>query len=83
MEYTRAQIRTALLTTLKALRRRAGISQEALALASGVDRSYVGEIERGLRSPTIETLCRLLRPLDASLESFGRQFDKNLRRARR
>lgn len=56
------------------------MSQEALALASGVDRSYVGEIERRLRSPTIETLCRLIAALGVDHARFGRAFDRNLRR---
>ena len=56
------------------------MSQESLALASNVDRSYVGEIERRLRSPTIETLCRLITALGIDCARFGREFDKNLRR---
>ncbi len=40
-------------------RRERGWSQERLAEASKLDRSYVGEIERGLVSPTLLTLEKL------------------------
>ena len=39
-------------------------SQEALAVDAGVDRSYVGRIERGVENPTAETLERLAAALD-------------------
>ena len=40
-------------------------AQEALAVDAGVDRSYVGRIERGLENPTVETLDRLATALQA------------------
>lgn len=36
-----------------------GLSQEALALEAGMKRSYVSELERGLRNPTVRALGRL------------------------
>lgn len=36
-----------------------GISQEALALKSGINRTYIGEIERGEKSPSIKTIAKL------------------------
>lgn len=41
---------------VRRLRVAKGISQEALANESGVDRSYVGRIERGSENVTITTL---------------------------
>lgn len=32
---------------VRAIRNRQGLSQEKLALAAGVDRSYMGQVERG------------------------------------
>jgi len=79
--YSREQARRAVARTLRALRRRAdGMSQEQLALQSGVDRSYVGEIERGLRSPTIEILLRLALTLGVTCAEFGAEVDTHLRR---
>jgi transcriptional regulator with XRE-family HTH domain len=36
-----------------------GISSEALAAVAGVDRVYLGRIERGIANPTIDILERL------------------------
>ena len=36
-----------------------GMSQEQLALEAGMKRSYVSELERGLRNPTVRALGRL------------------------
>ncbi|PJM76208.1 helix-turn-helix domain-containing protein [Bifidobacterium simiarum] len=42
-----------------ALRRNRRISQEKLALNAGIDRSYVGQIERGEKSPTLDKIWQL------------------------
>ncbi len=44
---------------LRELREERGLSQEAAALACGVDRSYYGKIERGMKSPTLTTIWRI------------------------
>lgn len=49
---------------LRRLRVKRGMSQEALAVDAGVDRSYVGRIERGVENPTVETLDRLAKALE-------------------
>jgi len=51
--------RTAIGRILRVKREQLGISQEALAERAGVDRSYVSILERGLKSPTLETLERI------------------------
>ena len=40
-----------------------GMSQEQLALDAGMKRSYVSELERGLRNPTVRALGRLAQAL--------------------
>ena len=44
---------------LAATRRKAGVSQELLAHDSGLSRSYVSEIERGLRNVALRNICVL------------------------
>jgi transcriptional regulator with XRE-family HTH domain len=40
------------------------VSQEQLALDSGLDRTYVSLIERGVQSPTIRSVVKLATVLD-------------------
>ncbi|MCL1918119.1 MAG: helix-turn-helix domain-containing protein [Peptococcaceae bacterium] len=51
-------------TILKFVRKSRRITQEALADSCGLDRTYIGLLERGKRSPTMETLCKLSVGLD-------------------
>ncbi|MGY3033808.1 ribosome-binding protein aMBF1 (putative translation factor) [Bradyrhizobium sp. USDA 4354] len=47
-------------------RKSLGLSQEDWALEAGVDRTYVGQVERGTRNCTIVVLARLARALKAT-----------------
>lgn len=40
-------------------RQQIGLSQEALAHEAGLDRSYVGQVERGERNITLDNIYRL------------------------
>ena len=40
------------------------ISQERLSQESGLDRSYISLLERGLRQPSLTTLLQLAKALD-------------------
>ena len=51
---------------LRKAREEAGLTQEALAHAAGVDRSYLSELERDLKSPTVEFLLNLCAAMGAS-----------------
>ncbi len=48
---------------LRELRKAKGWSQERLALESGLDRAYVGGIERGQRNLTLVNICILAETL--------------------
>jgi transcriptional regulator with XRE-family HTH domain len=49
--------------TVRRLRQKQGLSQERLAALAGIDRAYMGGIERGLRNPTLTTIARVARGL--------------------
>lgn len=44
---------------IRAQRHASGLSQEALADASGIDRSHMGKVERGERNVTLLNLLRI------------------------
>ncbi|MCG7602059.1 helix-turn-helix domain-containing protein [Halomonas sp. McH1-25] len=44
---------------IRAQRKACGLSQDALALACSIDRSYMGRIERGEVNITVEKLYRI------------------------
>ena len=64
---------------LRQVRKDRGLSQDRLANRAGVDRAYVGGIERAERHPTWEVIERLLAVLEVSWEEFGRTLDRRRR----
>ena len=52
---------------LKAIRNERGLSQEELALLCGVDRTYIGRIERLERNPSLEVLQKIADGIGISL----------------
>lgn len=55
---------------LREARIAAGLTQEQLGFAARVDRSYISELERNLKSPTLEMLARLCRECGVSVSSI-------------
>jgi transcriptional regulator with XRE-family HTH domain len=55
---------------LRRLRVRRGLSQEAVAVDAGIDRTYVSRLERGLENPTVNVLEQLAGALDANIVEF-------------
>lgn len=52
-----------------------GVSQERLAFDSGIDRSYLGGVERGEENPTVDILDRLARTLAVSIRDLFTDYD--------
>lgn len=48
---------------VRVLRAQAGLTQEQLAFEAGIDLTYVGGIERGVRNPSVLVLARLAQAL--------------------
>jgi len=46
-------------------RKQRGISQESLALACGLDRTYISGIERGARNPSLTNVFKIAAALEA------------------
>jgi transcriptional regulator with XRE-family HTH domain len=49
---------------VRAIRTQRGLSQEGLAYRSGLDRSYMGGVERGERNLSVWNICRIANALD-------------------
>ena len=55
---------------IRQYRLRAGMSQEQLALNAKLTVSFLGDIERGNKRPTVESLEKLLRALNITFVEF-------------
>jgi transcriptional regulator with XRE-family HTH domain len=49
---------------IKEARKQRGLSQEAIALEGGLDRTYVSSVERGKRNVSFKSLTTLARTLE-------------------
>ena len=72
-------IEQALATVLKRLRREKNLAQDDFALIVGLHRTYISQLERGLKSPTLKTLQRVAEALDLSLVELMGHLEKELR----
>jgi transcriptional regulator with XRE-family HTH domain len=63
-------------TALREFREERNLSQEAAALACGIDRAYFGRLERAAKTPTLKTLWRIA-------DGLGTQPSELLARAER
>jgi transcriptional regulator with XRE-family HTH domain len=64
---------------LRALRNRAGITQEELASRAGTTGTYVSLVENGHRGVRWHTVMRLLRAMNVSARALGVEIDKQRR----
>jgi len=60
-------------SNLRAARVNAGLSQESLALAADVDRTYVSQIERGVGNPSVGVLVKLAACLNLDVADLLRR----------
>jgi transcriptional regulator with XRE-family HTH domain len=71
-QYDRLPALVALGGAVRALRNERGLSQEALAHDAGMDRSYLGGIERGEHNVAVVNLLKLAGELGTSLADLMR-----------
>ncbi len=55
---------------IKHIRQNMGISQEQLALKSGLDRTYMTSVENGHRNVSIKNIEKIIRALETNFEEF-------------
>jgi transcriptional regulator with XRE-family HTH domain len=60
------------------LRGRIGISQEELGFRTGLHRTYVSQLERGLKSPTLGVILKLARTLGTSVAKLVSAVEKKI-----
>jgi transcriptional regulator with XRE-family HTH domain len=65
-EAFREQVTQVFADNLKRERKKAGLSQEKLGLEAGIDRTHVGYLERGRRTPELPTIRHLAEALQIS-----------------
>lgn len=58
---------------IRSLREARGVSQEELAFEAGLDRTYVGGVERGERNPTILSSLKIAKALDVELGALVKE----------
>lgn len=59
-------------------RERLGISQEELGFRAGIHRTYVSQIERGLKSPTLGAVLRVAKGLNTPASNLVAAVEKQL-----
>lgn len=62
---------------IRQLRVNLGLSQERLALESGIDRSYVGRVERGEENVTLDTMQAFAAALAVDVSVLLMEIDPN------
>lgn len=60
------------------LRKRIGLSQEELGFRAEVHRTYISQLERGLKSPTLSVILKLSRALKASAGKLVATVERQL-----
>jgi transcriptional regulator with XRE-family HTH domain len=63
---------------LRERRQATGLSQEQLAEKAGVHRTYISQLERDLKSPTLDVLAGLAEALEMNLKAFLGHFSRRL-----
>lgn len=63
---------------LRKLREKHGMSQETLADKAGLHRTYISQLERELKSPTLDVMASLASAFGMTLKEFLSHFSRGL-----
>lgn len=69
------QTRQLLGARIRELREARGISLRRFAVSIGTDRTYLSEVERGMRSPTVDMAARVAHGLGLTLSELFEGLD--------
>lgn len=72
MDMQKKKITMATAARIRHFRQKNALSQEALALRANLNPAYFGQIERGVKCPTIDTLYKISSALEISLSELLR-----------
>jgi transcriptional regulator with XRE-family HTH domain len=61
---------------IREARKKAGLSQEALALSADVDRAFMSALERGQRNVTLSNLLKVCRALDERPSALFKRWER-------
>jgi len=64
-------------SVLKRKREALGITQDALATRSELDRTYISMLERGLRKPSLQTVFSLAKSLEIEVTELIREVEND------
>lgn len=78
MDESRENLQRAFGRAVRQSRTDAGLSQEDLADRSGLHRTYVSQIERGLRSPSLVAISALAHALGTTAYELFRVVEQEL-----
>ena len=67
---------------LKKARTRAGLTQEDLAFKASVDRTYISMLENDKKSPTVDMLMRICKPLGITASSLLLKVEISLKNSK-
>ena len=69
---TNEEIRTSIGERIKELRHEQGLTQVSFSLMTGINRSYLADIEKGHRNFGLDTLSKIVQGFGITFEEFFR-----------
>lgn len=64
-----------LVLKIKEIRTKKGLTQKELSKLSGVSETYIGDLERNEKEPTISILCRIAKALEVDIKELFEYYD--------
>lgn len=72
------RVKAAFGKAMRKFRADGGLSQEELAARAGLNRTYLGDVERGERNVAVVNMQRIAKALDVKLSDLVREMERHL-----